>query len=625
MGPNSNSIRWIYTATNFISSSPALATDGTIYFGGWDNQLYALHADGTLKWTFPTGGYISSSPAVDANGVVYVGSWDHNIYAVNPNGTLKWIYPTNDIVTSSPTMGPDGIVYVGSWDDSVYALAAPASGITATLSWKYTTGSYVTSSPALSGTTVYVGSWDNHLYALTAPASGLTATVVFSYTAGDYVVGSPTVGGDGTIYFGSYDKKLYALDANGNLKWSFLTEGNIKSTPAIGIDGTIFVNTSWDGLALGQDEALYAITWSGGPTGSLRWKKLLGYTGTDPSGDQMVSTPIVGTDGTVYLGAKGFAPEGLVYALNPADGATAWSYTAGNIIEATPAIGADGTLYIGSYDNRLYAFSTAVNPPTASADLALSASGQPASVQVGQAITYTAQVNNKGPDSAVNVSVVDPLPAGLSYRSASATQGTCSLTSAVVCDLGALSSGANATVVIAAGTTETGTVANNLTVESDTGDPNAANNSALVTTTVTSVPQPAADLSLAASGVPALLQVGDAVTYTLVVLNHGPDAAASVQVTDTLPAGLAERATNSSQGGCTGTSTITCNLGSINSGSTATVSIAATANVTGSLSSSIRVTSSTPDPDATNNAALLTTTVIENPPMPPVWLPLMVR
>jgi outer membrane protein assembly factor BamB len=362
-GPASNNVRWVFTSTNFLSSSPAIAPDGTIYIGSWDNNLYAVNPNGTVKWTFLTGSYISSSPAIDSDGVIYIGSWDHNVYAVNPDGSLKWVYPTDEIVTSSPAIGADGTVYIGSWDFNIYALTAPTNTITATLKWKYTTGNYVTASPAVSGTTVYASSWDTRLYALTAPNSGVTATVVFSYTTGDFVVGSATIGADGTIYFGSYDKKLYALNANGTLKWYFLTKGNIKSTPAIGTDGAIIVGTSWDsGVAPGgleQYESLYSITWSGGSSGIQRWKKDLGLTGSDPSGDQMVSTPIVGANGTVYIGAKDFAPTGSVYALNPDTSATLWSYTTGNIIQSTPAIGADGTLYIGSFDNGLYAIGTA--------------------------------------------------------------------------------------------------------------------------------------------------------------------------------------------------------------------------------------------------------------------------
>src|SRR3989442_9752233 len=41
-GPASNNVRWVFTATNFLSSSPAIASDGTVYIGSWDNNLYAV-------------------------------------------------------------------------------------------------------------------------------------------------------------------------------------------------------------------------------------------------------------------------------------------------------------------------------------------------------------------------------------------------------------------------------------------------------------------------------------------------------------------------------------------------------------------------------------------------------
>lgn len=42
-GPAGNQVRWVYTATDAISSSPALGPDGSIYVGSWDNNLYALN------------------------------------------------------------------------------------------------------------------------------------------------------------------------------------------------------------------------------------------------------------------------------------------------------------------------------------------------------------------------------------------------------------------------------------------------------------------------------------------------------------------------------------------------------------------------------------------------------
>ena len=57
---------------------------------------------------------------------------------------------------------------------------------------------------------------------------------------------TPAIGADGTVYVGSEDKKLYALDAEtGKQKWAFGTAGKVESSPAIGQDGIIYVG-SWD-------------------------------------------------------------------------------------------------------------------------------------------------------------------------------------------------------------------------------------------------------------------------------------------------------------------------------------------------------------------------------------------
>ena len=42
------------------------------------------------KWTFITGGDVRSSPAIGSDGTIYVGSSDENLYAINPDGSTKW-------------------------------------------------------------------------------------------------------------------------------------------------------------------------------------------------------------------------------------------------------------------------------------------------------------------------------------------------------------------------------------------------------------------------------------------------------------------------------------------------------------------------------------------------------
>ncbi|MCA1552837.1 MAG: DUF11 domain-containing protein, partial [Chloroflexi bacterium] len=119
--------------------------------------------------------------------------------------------------------------------------------------------------------------------------------------------------------------------------------------------------------------------------------------------------------------------------------------------------------------------------------------------------TYTALVTNNGPSAATNVLLVDSLPISLTYRSASSSQGSCGGATTVMCNLGAMSNGGTATVIIAATTNVTGVIANTLGLASDTNDPNTSNNTQLVTATVTSIPQPSADLSPSVSGVPSAI------------------------------------------------------------------------------------------------------------------------
>jgi outer membrane protein assembly factor BamB len=344
-GPTTNDLRWVFPTGSAISSSPAIAADGTVYFGAWDGKLYAVNKNGFVKWTFTAGGYISSSPAIGADGTVYFGAYDGKVYAVNPDGSLRWSFSTGDIVTSSPMLGSDGTVYVGSWDFNLYAINPDG-----TQKWAFLTGSYVSSSPALAADgTIYVGSWDNKLYAVNPDG-----TQKWAFATESAVSGSPAVGPDGTVYVGSWDGKLYAVDPDGNRLWSYTTDGYIRSSPALAADGTVYIGASWDA---GWYETVYAVQppANSNPAQKL-WKTNVGSSGNG-EGDQIVSLPIVDGNGYVFVGGK----NSQVHALDPSDGSVLWSYATGNQVDATPAIGADGTLYIGSFDGKLYAFGTALS------------------------------------------------------------------------------------------------------------------------------------------------------------------------------------------------------------------------------------------------------------------------
>lgn len=109
-------------------------------------------------------------------------------------------------------------------------------------------------------------------------------------------------------------------------------------------------------------------------------------------------------------------------------------------------------------------------------------------------LTYTITVANPGDAAspthgdARGVVVSDRLPAGVMYKSAASSQGSCSFSSAtaeVSCAVGTLGEGSSATVSIVVVPTTKGTLTNTATVSSTTADANTANNSATATTTVT--------------------------------------------------------------------------------------------------------------------------------------------
>lgn len=127
-------------------------------------------------------------------------------------------------------------------------------------------------------------------------------------------------------------------------------------------------------------------------------------------------------------------------------------------------------------------------PP--SADLNVSKTDSPDPVTVESNLTYTITVMNNGPDLANGVTMTDTLPAGVTFVSATPTQGSCAGTSTVSCNLGSLANGGSATVTIVVTPTQAGVISNTASVAATETDPNRGNNSATQTTTVNSANLP---------------------------------------------------------------------------------------------------------------------------------------
>lgn len=119
----------------------------------------------------------------------------------------------------------------------------------------------------------------------------------------------------------------------------------------------------------------------------------------------------------------------------------------------------------------------------------------------------------------------------------------------------------------------------------------------------------APDLSISMTDSPDPVGNRKQLTYTVVVTNNGPINATTVTVTDTLVANTTFVSATPSQGTCTGTTNISCSLGTINNGNTATITIVVKPTATGIRQNTAVVNLSEPDPNLSNNTVTATTTV----------------
>jgi outer membrane protein assembly factor BamB len=369
-----------------------VATDGTIYVGSTDTRLYALDPNGNIEWTYETGDQLLASPAIGSDGTVYIGSADRQLYAINPDGTLKWVYPTKAVLNSSPALAADGTIYVaGTFLDGTYICVGEDDPVQlgffyavnpdGTEKWRLTLSGEVNSSPVIaSDGTIYIGS-AGHLnaegisYDRIDPCDPMTpipssdadpnlpvnghvyainpnGTIKWDFYALGNVDSSAAVAADGTIYIGSDYAKygyttidmtevgpigslttgfLYALNPDdGTLIWVTDLYGDVKSSPAIGSDGTIYVGS--------DKEDVFALN----PDGTIKW--------VFPTRGPVRSSPVLASDGTIFIGSS----DTRLYVLN-SDGALIADVLAeipeifGSAgIVSSPTILADGTVYFAT-------------------------------------------------------------------------------------------------------------------------------------------------------------------------------------------------------------------------------------------------------------------------------------
>jgi large repetitive protein len=223
-----------------------------------------------------------------------------------------------------------------------------------------------------------------------------------------------------------------------------------------------------------------------------------------------------------------------------------------------------------SPSNNTSSASLTVNPQ---ADVSLAKTVSNPNPGTDDEVLYTLTASNAGPNDATGVKITDSLPAGLDFLDAS--PGCDNGNGTVTCDVGTIANGGHASVTIRALTTPAvaGTsVTNGATASANEQDPNPNNNQATAAINI----KPLVDLKLTKVTSNPAPKAGGSVTFTLSLVNNGPNTATGVVISDPLPSGLSFLSATPGQGSCKSSGqTVTCDLGALGAGGATVVTITA--------------------------------------------------
>lgn len=359
-GPKTTNLRWKYTRSDIAQgtffNTSSIDRNGTIYVNA-ANNLLALNSAGELQWSAPLEG--NNATAISPDGATVYSAGGGKLYAFTSSGKTLWTYTLQDPtlgIFGEPCIASDGTIYFGSWDTFVYALNPDG-----TLKWKSQTDGSIAplASPTLSADerTIFVGSGDpNKSKGGTLYAIRSDGTLLWQKKLDQARVSGAVAGSDGMVYAAAVGR-VFCYSATGTKIWESIDGTAGSLAPSLSSDGTIYVGTAKDGK-------VYAINAS---NGQVKWSYQTGsnpnYDPSNPKEPQygVLSTPVIGKDGTVYVGAI----DGVMHALNP-NGSVLWTYKTGSSIhEDSPALGPDGTLVFSSTDKFFYAIKDSTPVPAA--------------------------------------------------------------------------------------------------------------------------------------------------------------------------------------------------------------------------------------------------------------------
>ena len=240
---------------------------------------------------------------------------------------------------------------------------------------------------------------------------------------------------------------------------------------------------------------------------------------------------------------------------------------------------------------------TEVNPIC---DLKVSKAVNATHVNVTDLVEWTITVVNNGPSIARNVVAYDTLPSGV--KLVEVPQHCIQDGNTVIWNIGDLDAGAPVSITLLTQILSEGINTNVVFVNSTTPDSNETNNKANNTT----VADPVCDLEIIKLVSVKKAYVGEELTWTIRVINHGPSAAEDVEVLEDIPSSLKLIRYTATEGTFDKTTNI-WTIGKLASDASATLTIVTEVLSVGNITNPVEVSTSTPDSNKSNNKANNTT------------------
>jgi len=277
-------VRWTlpFEGQTDVHSLITLGPDGQIYVG-CPTSLYAVSQEGSIVWSYECDAQILTVPAVANDGSVYFGAGNSTLYCLTPEGLLNWTFrpegPESPL-DSAPTLGDDGRVYFAVSRNGLYCLNSDGS-----VEFSYPFDSFCYTSPILmaDASVVFYEKTESGLLVARLNADGTKRWGTLLPT--DQTPGSsPAADQDGNVFvnFRSWDASTGAkrsqfgrVDSDGAYTplCSEITPLGESSGPCIGADGSIYCHVGTKTVAFGKRQGRTI----GIKTNSPRYAAWLGF------------------------------------------------------------------------------------------------------------------------------------------------------------------------------------------------------------------------------------------------------------------------------------------------------------------------------------------------------------